>query len=118
LVFEEVGCLNPDINPDIKDYVSPSFQSYALISPWHTPPKNLTEIVKSPSRHPYSNATIFTVVRNPYDRALSEYYCPWTGYKRKNKDEEGALNMWLQTKVANVEKVILEYEKKTLEDGT
>lgn len=113
MAFEEVGCLTPDI----KDYVAPDYQSYALTSPWHTPPKILIERVKSPSEHPYGNdATLFAVVRNPYDRALSEYYCPWTGYKRSNKNEAGALNMWLKNKVTNVEKVLKDYAQKTEEE--
>jgi hypothetical protein len=32
----EVGCERPDI-----PYIAPDYQSYALTSPWHTPPKLL-----------------------------------------------------------------------------
>ena len=27
----------------------------------------------------------FMVVRNPYERLVSEYYCKWAGYKRKKE---------------------------------
>ena len=41
---------------------------------WHTPPSWLQHVDS-----PYSNKTLFAVVRNPYERFLSEFYCPYNG---------------------------------------
>jgi Sulfotransferase family len=44
---------------------------------WHIPPSWL-----HPDHSPYhrNNTALFTIVRNPYDRFVSEFYCPHTGY--------------------------------------
>lgn len=56
---------------------------------WHVPPRFWTP-------NYMSNKDTFTVVRNPYDRAVSEYYNPWNGYKGKNPNNPNQLNSWIQ----------------------
>jgi hypothetical protein len=77
--IKAVECDGPDIN-----YTAPDFKSYRLQSPWHTPPKILRQYVNDATapfdQYPYHDADLFTVVRNPYDRIVSEYYCPWQGF--------------------------------------
>lgn len=104
--IEEVDCKHPDL-----PYVAPNYQSYALTSPWHTPPKILRKVFNS-SQHPYNNADLFAVVRNPYDRVLSEYYCPWLGFQAKyrkdlkrDKDPNDPINLnnWVINMVEGLE---------------
>jgi hypothetical protein len=90
LKIPELGCLDPDI-----PYVAPNYPSYASVNrwhtPWHTPPKILRRTVER-DFYPYLDADLFTVVRNPYDRFVSEYYCPWAGYKGDHKDHPDIMN--------------------------
>ena len=87
--------------PDIK-YTPPHFQSYSLISPWHTPPKYFGKYVDVTAIQPFfKDADLFTIVRNPYDRIVSEYYCPWTGFKADFKsgidpNDPINLNLWVK----------------------
>lgn len=55
-------------------------------SPWHNP------------RTVYDCPNLFTVVRDPYTRMLSAFYCKWAGYKGKEITAE-ILNTWLQQKL-------------------
>lgn len=58
-------------------------------SPWHHPfPK-----LPSSLRHRYD---WFMVVRDPVERIVSEYYCPWTGTKTPETDTEDAFNKFVQ----------------------
>ena len=68
---------------------------------WHDPQKLFT------------CKNLFSVVRNPYSRMLSEFYCPIEGFRkcefRKRVKKEfpitaSTLNKWLQTKLKQVEK--------------
>ena len=106
--FEEVGCTKPDL-----PYISPEYQSYALTSPWHTPPKLLQQYV-SADQYPYDDADLFVVVRNPYDRILSEYYCPWMGFHQKyDKDpnEPVHLNWWVKYTITKLSDQVDEFQK-------
>ena len=100
----EVGCFG---KPDI-EWEDPPYFSYVLTSPWHTPPKNFKQ---SKLTSPYAGSDLFTVVRNPYARFVSEYYCPWQGFngKYRKKREHGdrndpnVMNDWIQRSLRNME---------------
>lgn len=103
---EEVGCSSPDL-----PYENPDYQSYALTSPWHTPPK-LLKTYRNKVQYPYDGADLFTVVRNPYSRVLSEYYCPWNGFQAKFRGSVGhdmkdpndakVMNEWVKSMVGRL----------------
>lgn len=106
LNVSDVGCKNPDFH-----YTVPTYQSYVLTSPWHTPPKVLKKYI-SKDLFPYEEASLFAIVRNPYSRAVSEYYCPWTGYEgplRKSSDKTAfrhdpdIMNKWISDMVTRLE---------------
>jgi len=62
-------------------------------APWHTPPHWW-------ETNPLQKTKTFTVVRNPYTRALSEFYCKWAGSKEWSlKNDVQHLNSWLQNKI-------------------
>jgi hypothetical protein len=111
--IEEVGCATPDI-----PYIAPDFQSYALTSPWHTPPKILRKVVDD-SLYPYADADLFAVIRNPYDRIISEYYCPWQGFQAKYKklskrdkdpNDPVNLNYWVKDMITRLQQSFSEFD--------
>ena len=70
-----------------------SRQRYKQCCSWHVPPSCF-------DTNPYEHKRTFTVVRNPYTRLISEFYCPWTGHKtdyylQTSHSKEG-LNRWIQ----------------------
>ena len=63
---------------------------------WHTPPQNLPT-----DKNPYQNHDTYAVVRNPYDRAVSEYYYYCSFHHRQcfgqdNADTPDRMNRMLQ----------------------
>ena len=66
-------------------------KKFAHNNPWHIPLQYFTT-------NPYKDKILFTVVRNPYSRCISEYYCPWTGNKNQNASVE-EFNKWIQHKL-------------------
>ena len=58
---------------------------------WHTPPH-----WRIPN--PYRDADTFAVIRNPYTRYLSEYFCRHYGWRGRNSgaDDAVAANDWIQ----------------------
>lgn len=65
--------------PDKMDFVTQLRPNIAVPNfageTWHTPPSWFVE-------SPYEGSDTFTIVRNPYERYLSEYYCPFFGVHR------------------------------------
>jgi hypothetical protein len=75
--------------------------------PWHLPPYYF----EGESKHyaifgnPYANATLFTVVRNPYERALSEYLYIREELSRR-EPEANDMNIFLSDVLHRVEDYI------------
>lgn len=76
-----------------------------LCEPWHTPPHWLI-----PNPQPSDKVANFIVVRDPYQRVLSEYYCPSFGFKSlisrqgslsSNATDAQMLNAWVVNKLRN-----------------
>jgi len=118
---KEVGCSSPDL-----PYEAPDYQSYALTSPWHTPPKLLKMYVEE-SKYPYNDADLFTVIRNPYSRVLSEYYCPWMGFQpnyrrgpnpnyEKDQNDPKVMNEWVKGMVKVLGTAMDEFNDRKEED--
>lgn len=59
--------------------------------PWHTPPHWF-------NHYPFRNDTAFTVVRDPYSRAVSHFYCKYKGMKGTKEQMNNAtvMNQWLR----------------------
>ena len=64
-----------------------------LGEPWHTPPHWFRQ-------NPYNNTKTFCVVRNPYDRIVSEYYSKFGGYKGNGRNNVTVMNGWIQKQLA------------------
>jgi hypothetical protein len=64
---------------------------FETCSIWHVPLKYF-EI------NPYEENILFTIVRNPYERCISEYYCPWSGNRNKKADVK-KFNRWIRNKL-------------------
>lgn len=88
-LFNEMGCPSP---PDWQGKVK--LLNFSGSMPWHVPLRYW-----KPSR--INGKRTFTVVRNPYDRAISEFYNSWsTGYKGKQKNDPETLNRWIRELIA------------------
>lgn len=72
--------------------------------PWHVPPRCFVH-------SPYKGFINFTVVRNPYDRVISEFRCPWVGFnapvrgslvrkKLRKRATPAQLNRWIREKLS------------------
>ena len=64
-----------------------------LGEPWHTPPHWFRQ-------NPYNNTKTFCVVRNPYDRIVSEYYSKFGGYKGNDRNNATVMNRWIQKQLS------------------
>jgi Sulfotransferase family len=58
-------------------------------TPWHAPLQDFEE-------NPYKGRPTFAVVRNPYDRLIDFFYCPWNGYNGDRTPNSTDLNLFLQ----------------------
>lgn len=71
-----------------------SFKSYGMGAPWHIPPHWFKE-------YPFEGRITFVMVRNPYERLISEFYCPWAGYKGPSENLYNAtiMNEWIRNEI-------------------
>jgi hypothetical protein len=75
---------------------------------WHVPlrfakPYVLRDLLK---KYDY-----FTVVRNPYERVVSEYFCPWGGAGSKRQHSNvSAFNEWIHQRLKTVKSALQELE--------
>ena len=78
-----------------KEYFE-SFQvsKFNIKSKWHIPPQFFID-------NPYKNKKTFTIVRNPYNRLISEFYCNFDGYKDCNNCSKDDFNLWIKNLVNN-----------------
>jgi hypothetical protein len=67
---------------------------YFTVNPFHVLWNNVT--VEQQQTTTTTTVKIFTIVRNPYTRAVSRYYCKWVGYKGLDKANVTVFNAWLQ----------------------
>ena len=106
--IEEENCMDPDqawyTSPDVNT------KNYALHNIWHTPPKDLMSVIE-PKQNPYTDKDLFTIVRNPYAKIISEFYCPWNGYGKSDKNEAATLNAWVMDKLKAFSDQSVEYKK-------
>lgn len=58
--------------PDALKHFWPREPKFGECPWWHVPPSHIETFF--PDYNPYSGADLFTVVRNPYERIVSEYY--------------------------------------------
>mmetsp|Transcript_11990 Transcript_11990/g.18469 ORF Transcript_11990/g.18469 Transcript_11990/m.18469 type:complete len:375 (+) Transcript_11990:195-1319(+) len=94
-----VGCKRPDWTKSKKGRFD-GVRKY-VGEPWHAPARWLNP------NHMESSDT-FVVIRDPYDRTISEYYCSSFGYKGDNPEDSKVFNTWLAEQlevIKNSEKV-------------
>lgn len=73
---------------------------------WHIPPQFMSRDALSAIRKKYD---FFLVVRNPFDRVVSEYYCEWGGPHKKWNDAARA-NSWIRQQLEKIERSIEAFE--------
>jgi hypothetical protein len=77
------------------------YSNLNVIDPWHIPISFCqNDRLKHKILKKYS---FFTVVRNPYERCVSEFFCKW------NKKTKTNINEFIKTKLKEVEKLNFEY---------
>ena len=78
---------------DTKDLLyRQTLRTYKGSSPWYVPPRFWEPNIMQ-------NKKTFTIVRNPYSRAISEYYNNWGGYKGNDSDSPSVMNKWIQAMI-------------------
>jgi len=73
---------------------------------WHVPPQFMNRSAQAALRKKYD---YFAVVRNPFDRVVSEYYCRWGGPNKKLHDAARA-NTWINNRLVLLEREIATFE--------
>mmetsp|Transcript_43018 Transcript_43018/g.84553 ORF Transcript_43018/g.84553 Transcript_43018/m.84553 type:complete len:308 (+) Transcript_43018:2-925(+) len=71
---------------------------------WHYPPKLMNRFPSLEEIYGSDKVELFTVVRNPYDRAISEYYCKFAGYFGPDKENPRVMNRWIRQMISGLKK--------------
>jgi hypothetical protein len=66
--------------------------------PWHVPPYYFERKELNLPYNPYANATLFTIVRNPFDRVMSEFFYALSITKR-GSDNAKLMNQWISRRL-------------------
>ena len=74
---------------------------------WHIPPQFMARDYLSAFRKKFD---FFAVVRNPFDRVVSEYYCEWGGPKQK-QDNADHVNRWICGRLEKLRRDIATFEE-------
>lgn len=59
----------------------------------------------------------FVVVRNPYDRAVSEFFCPWGGAGNKRQTTVSGFNEWIRTRLDSIKAMLADKSGDTVLQG-
>jgi len=86
---------------------------------WHIPPQFMISEQFSDLRSRY---IYFTVVRNPFERVISETFCKWAGFQnkhknkmwnpRKNWNDPANINTWITYRLKEVRTKIQTFEQQ------
>jgi hypothetical protein len=74
------------------------FQRTVAVNVWHCP------LSMFKLGNPYQNYKVFTVVRNPFDRVVSNFGCPFISKQRKWGNTPVELNEWIPILLSELRK--------------
>lgn len=110
--IEEIG--RPEWGRYDKEYRDSVSDVYGLPwDHWHIPPRFMARDYLSSFKKKYD---FFCVVRNPFDRVVSEYYCEWGGPKLK-QDSIDLVNKWIRSRLENLRRDMAVFEDNQRRSG-
>lgn len=110
--IEEIG--RPDWGRYDKEYRDAVSDVYGLPwDHWHIPPQFMARDYLSTFKKKYD---FFCVVRNPFDRVVSEYYCEWGGPKQK-QDSIDLVNRWIRSRLETLRRDMAAFEDNQRRSG-